>query len=546
MPVVANYSPTGVPYVDGVLGGLKWASPSLTYSFPTSGSFYESSYGYGEPTNGFEALNATQQAAVRGSLSNFAAVARLSFTETTETATQHGDLRFAMSDTPKTAWAYFPNAAPEGGDSWYNNSKGYYDGPGKGNYASVTFLHEAGHAVGLEHPHEGYVMPSERDSLEYTVMSYRSYVGASLTSGYTNESWGYPQSLMMYDIAGLHHMYGADFENNAGNTTYSWSPTTGQMFINGAGQGAPGANRVFQTIWDGGGADSYDFSNYGADLTVDLRPGHWTTTSSTQLAKLQSDGSKVAIGNIANALLHNNDARSFIENAMGGSGNDVIHGNSVGNTLIGNGGHDALFGLTGDDSLFGRAGDDALAGGPGSDTLDGGWGVDTSIFDFNLQEATSGYGNGALLISSGSEQDALRSIEHLRFSNGTVFQADGFALTDDIFYFTRNTDVFSAGIDPDLHYNHHGWREGRDPSEFFDTSGYLAVYTDVAAAGMNPLFHFEQHGWREGRDPSRAFDTDGYLKLYPDVAAAGVDPLAHFLQFGLYENRSYVDDGMFG
>ena len=29
-------------------------------------------------------------------------------------------------------------------------------------------------------------MPSGHDSLEYTVMSYRSYVGGSTTTGYTN------------------------------------------------------------------------------------------------------------------------------------------------------------------------------------------------------------------------------------------------------------------------------------------------------------------------------------------------------------------------
>ena len=55
-------------------------------------------------------------------------------------------------------------------------------------------------------------------------MSYRSYTGASDQPGYTNGAFGYPQTLMMYDIAAIQHMYGANFNFNAGNTVYKWSP----------------------------------------------------------------------------------------------------------------------------------------------------------------------------------------------------------------------------------------------------------------------------------------------------------------------------------
>src|SRR3712207_2259586 len=129
--------------------------------------------------------------------------------------------------------------------------------------------------------------------MEYTVMSYRSYVGASTTSGYTNETGGYAQSLMMYDIAALQHMYGANFATQSGSTTYSWSSTTGEMYINGVGQGRPVANRVLHTLWDGGGIDTYDFSNYATNLKIDLRPGEWSIASTTQLAKLRWDASKL-------------------------------------------------------------------------------------------------------------------------------------------------------------------------------------------------------------------------------------------------------------
>ena len=73
-----------------------------------------------------------------------------------------------------------------------------------------------------------------------------------------------------------------------------------------------------------------------------MRPGEWTTTSTAQLAKLHYNGSKVATGNIANALLYNNDTRSLIENAIGGFGNDTLIGNQAANTLQGGAGADTL------------------------------------------------------------------------------------------------------------------------------------------------------------------------------------------------------------
>jgi serralysin len=346
MPATSTISPTGNAYIDGVLYGTKWAVTSLTFSFPSSASFYGSGYGSGEPTSNFEALNSTQMNAVRAILADYSAIANITFNEITETSTQHADIRLAESDKPGTAWAYYPTTAAEGGDAWFNNTKGYYDNPVLGTYAYVSFIHELGHALGLKHPQDTSgsfgVMPLDKDSLEYTVMSYRSYIGASTTSGYTNAEGSYPQSLMMYDIAAVQKMYGANFNTNGGNTVYTWSPTTGEMFVNGVGQGTPYANKIFLTIWDGGGTDTYDFSNYKTGVTVDLRPGQWSTASTAQLALLKYDGSQIADGNIANSLLYNGDLRSLIENAIGSSANDVLIGNQANNVLDGGAGSDTV------------------------------------------------------------------------------------------------------------------------------------------------------------------------------------------------------------
>jgi len=411
MPAVTTTAPTGDVYVDSLLGDLKWAVNNLTYSFPTDGSLYGTPYGSNEPITEFGTLNLIQQATVHTALSMYAAVANLTFAEIAETSTTHADLRFAQSDVPSTAWAYFPSTAAEGGDSWFNKTSGWYSAPSKGNYAYLTFLHEIGHALGLEHPHESG-MPLDRDSLEYTVMSYRSYTGASTTGGYVNESWGYAQSLMMYDIAALQALYGANYATNSGDTRYAWSPTTGEMVVNGIGQGAPGDNRILLTVWDGGGLDTYDFSAYATGLTVDLQPGAWSTTSSAQLARLHWNGSKLAAGTIANALLHQGDTRALIENASGGSGSDSIVGNQAANSLAGN------------------AGDDRLTGGLGDDVLNGGAGTDTAVFRSQRSNySVTLLADGSLQIldlrAGGSEgRDIVWATELFQFSDRLYSLAD--------------------------------------------------------------------------------------------------------------------------
>jgi serralysin len=417
MPATSTISPTGNQYIDGVLSGSKWAVSSFTYSFPTSGAYYGSAYGSGEPTTGFEALNSAQQAAVRTILTSYSAVANVTFSEIAETASQHSDFRFAESDKPATAWAYYPTTRAEGGDVWLNNSQNYYDNPIRGNYAYATLLHEVGHAMGLKHAHEASgsfnAMPADRDSMEYTVMSYRSYVGGSASTGYVNETWGYAQSLMVYDIAALQKMYGANFSTNSGNSTYSWSSSTGAMSVNGVSQGAPGGNKIFLTVWDGGGTDTYDFSNYSTNLKVDLQPGAWTITSAAQLAKLHYDGTRIAAGNIATALLYNNDLRSLIENANGGSGNDFLTGNVANNVLNGN------------------LGDDRLLGGGGSDTLNGGLlGNDTAVFSgARSQYKVTLLADTSLRITDNRAgapdgADLLIGIESVQFSDRTYSYAE--------------------------------------------------------------------------------------------------------------------------
>ena len=64
---------------------------------------------------------------------------------------------------------------------------------------------------------------------------------------------------------------------------------------------------------------------------------------------------------------------------------------------------------------------------------------------------------------------------------------------------------------------------------------YLETYPDVAKNDIDPVKHYIVHGWREGRNPSQNFNTNAYLTKHPDVTAAGICPLIHFILHGKEE-----------
>jgi serralysin len=404
---------TGDNNIDGLLSGVRWASGSISFSFTDSIDDYEGGYA-DRASHGasFQTLNATQRDVARrwiGSGGEYYDVgASISPFELTGASDRDATIRMAMSDVPGTAFAYYPNSSiVEGGDAWFNRV--YYNSPVIGNYAYYTFGHELGHALGLKHGHElggpaNVSMNADRDSMEFSIMTYRSYIGAPTDFVY-NEAGGFAQSLMMYDIEAIQHMYGAYFGNNSGNTAYTFSTTTGEMFVDGIGQGTPVANRVFRTIWDGNGVDTYDFSNYSTNLSVDLTPGGWSDLDvGGTFQKAYLGGGNFARGHVFNALQYQGDARSLIENANGGSGNDRMLGNSANNVLNGNSGNDTVDGGSGDDLILLGAGNDYLnivSG--GSDTFYGGSG-DDYIYGYTGNETYFGEdGNDTLLGSSGND-----------------------------------------------------------------------------------------------------------------------------------------------
>ncbi len=340
---------TGTKYIDALVGGTKWGGPagspvSLAYSFPGDPGTWstDSATGYG-PVSGegepwqfdYAPLTGVQQAAFEAALATWAEVANIAFTEVADTAGNVGDIRVAASGILEpygaSAWAYFPWSGPAAGDVWINPYDPSYDDLPVGGFGFSVLVHEIGHALGLGHSFDGAVkLAGKEDSLKYTVMSYTDHPYASL----------YASQPMLYDIAAIQYLYGANMTTRAGDTLYAFSATTEELMA----------------IWDAGGVDTFDLSNQTLGATVNLAAGTFSS-----IGVLDTGGK--ARDNVAVAY------NVTIENAKGGSGADKITGNAVANDIDGNGGNDTLAGGGGDDTLDGGAGTDKLDGGAGNDTF---------------------------------------------------------------------------------------------------------------------------------------------------------------------------------
>lgn len=224
-----------------------------------------------------------------------------------------------------------------------HNRSNVQGGWGIGDSNSRKLMHELLHAIGLDHPgpYNGDTANYEsqalffQDSHQYTVMSYWDAANSGaqhVTAG--KLQWN--STPLLYDVAALQSLYGANMTTRTGDTVYGFNNTSGRA----AYDLARDPYSIF-TIWDAGGTDTLDLSGYGLPSRVDLGQGAFSDSGG------MTQNISIAFG-------------AIIENALGGDGNDSLTGNDGRNRLEGNGGADTLKGGAESDWLVGGAGGDTF------------------------------------------------------------------------------------------------------------------------------------------------------------------------------------------
>lgn len=208
-------------------------------------------------------------------------------------------------------------------------------------YSFQTYIHEIGHAIGLGHagPYNGSASYGVdaiylNDSWQATVMSYFN----QLENTFIQADGAYVVTPQVADILAVQAMYGITTTTRVGDTTYGFNANAGNVVYD-ATNGFTSATSY--TIIDSGGIDTLDYSGYRSNQFISLE---------TEV--------HMSIGGIAGNVAI---ARgTVIENAIGGSGDDVIYGNAANNTLSGNDGNDTFYSSGGIDSINGGAGTDTV------------------------------------------------------------------------------------------------------------------------------------------------------------------------------------------
>jgi Ca2+-binding RTX toxin-like protein len=125
-----------------------------------------------------------------------------------------------------------------------------------------------------------------------------------------------------------------------------------------------------------------------------------------------------------------------IEHVVGGTVDDVLHGNSLANTLHGQGGDDEMYGEGDADTMYGRDGNDEMFGGPGFDVVYG------DHPDFPAET-----GDDTIDVANVDANDNANDIVEAGGGNDTVIALDGKADTISCGDGTGDTVSFDETID---------------------------------------------------------------------------------------------------
>lgn len=309
-----------IPAVDGEAsrfwpdGNTGTAPTTITFAILTDfPSYYDpSNMPYSTGTVSFDPLTAAQLTVIYQLLAEIEEFANVEFVEVGSASEANVTFGMYFMDSGIGAFAYYASGSgatgSRAGDVWLNSrydTNPTTDDTVGADWARSTIAHELGHALGLKHPGDynaggggtpGPYLDPEVDNNQYTTMSYNDFPYSSYD----------PADYMLYDIATLQYLYGANTTHATGDDIYLFDT----------------ASNLIDTIWDAGGFDTFSAAGATTGVTIDLNPGGFSSIGLTN--------------NIAIAY------GAEIEAAVGGSGGDVLIGNSLDNTFSGGAGADSF------------------------------------------------------------------------------------------------------------------------------------------------------------------------------------------------------------
>jgi serralysin len=397
------------PFIDSLVWGGRWVSsgdPDETVN-PTVISYYLAS-----GTDPFEVLpdasykwDSTATTAITAAFKAWENVANIDFQQVTDGEDADAWIWLGTGENAYGAlgWSDVPASSFSSGEplfTVFNKEDPTWSKPSSaiGGYGFITAIHEFGHLLGLAHPHDGgddgdvfQGVTSDFGDFGYYEINQGIYTTMSYNDGWKSFygshsalTYGYQATPMALDIGAIQLIYVANTSYKSGNDTYLLPK-----------QNAAGT--YWSCIWDTGGTDT--ISNAGSSLGCTIVLWYAGELVGGIWGMLNSYGGHIswATGIVGGYTIAEN---VWIENAIGGSGDDLIGGNQLNNSLVGGDGNDLLWG-------FG-----------GADTIDGGNGFDRIQFlDRFADYSVAWSGNNLVFTHADGDKSIIRNCENFEFGD---------------------------------------------------------------------------------------------------------------------------------